>query len=313
MTYSLKGGEIVEARVASSPQEIAVAKLRWLGVQVFRARDGGVAGQIAVEPAQLEALEGVRVDRLQRFRVVQEEHLQILAPSPLSRARPVPFLDAQSHEDLVARVARAWAIAVGQARRVLDTARDLARDAHLLMDPWRVEGTVQFGNDEVRVLFSSGGDRACVCGLNGRALVVQPLNPRIIIPVRDESSREERDGLWRAAIEQARTCLGAQPEPTKDEMSLSIDLASQDLELSYPEHGATPEYSGPPGMARPGQVAAPPVITGVLERPPPRMPPPRPRAAPAVGPPMSTERPSDSLDLASLDLSEDLGTYDLPD
>jgi len=326
MTYYLQGGEIVEARVASNPTEVAGAKLQWLGVQVYRSRDGGVMGQIALDPAQLESLDGVRVDRIQRFKVVSEDHLQVLPPSPLSRCRAVRFMDAQSHEELAYRISSAWAEVVAAARRTLDRARTLAQDAHLLMDPWRIEGTLQVGGDDVRVLFSAAGDRACVCGLNGRALVVQPVAPRIIIPVQSEASREEHDQLWRSAIEQARTCVGRQPEPVSEQMSLSIDLASQDLEASYGVVDNTgPAHAGPPGTVGPGHAAAPPVITGTKMSPPPRMPPPRPASSPGarpnlsvVPPPAAAAPPLDSLDLGSLDLSSadlslDLATVDLPD
>lgn len=297
MTYYLKGGEIVEARVASNSAEIASAKLHWLGVQVYKARDGGVMGQIIIDPSQLPPLEGVRVDRVQRFKVLGEDRLSFVTPSPLARCAPVNFMDAQSHADLENRVATAWQRVVAQAKVTLETARSLAQNAHLLLDPWRIEGTVEVGQDEVRVLFSAAGDRACVCGLNSRALVVQPLGPRVIIPVQSEAPDFEQQGLWRAAIEQARTCLSNQTPALPEETSLSLDLASQDLESSY----------GP--LA--GLNLAAPEILGVGTQPPPRMPPPRLVTPPPARPPFPpfSSANADSLDLASLDLD----SIDLPD
>lgn len=330
MTYSLKGQEIISARVTSACEATAVKKLRWLGVQVYKGRDGTIMGQMMVTPASFESLDGVRIECSQRFKVVREERIQFLAPSPLARCRPVSFLSAQSHASLESQVAVAWQHVVGQARSTLDTARALSQNARQLLEPWRIEGTVQIGQDEVRVLFSSAGDRACVCGLNGRALVVQPVSPRVIVPVHNESPQYEQDSLWRAAIEQARSCLGrAVPVQNNDE-SLSLDLLSQDLESSY---GPNANLMGP-------QLSA--VITGVADTPP-RMPPPRgPSPAPSMRtpaqpiaaltprtiaahrpdaeppleilPPFHVRADEDSLDLSSLDLdSIDLGSLDLVD
>ncbi len=328
MTYSLKGQEIIAARVTSACEDTAVKKLRWLGVQVYKGRDGTVMGQMIITPASFENLDGVRMERSQRFKVVRDERIQFLAPSPLARCRPVDFLSAQSHTNLESQVAMAWQHVVGQARSTLDTARGLSHNARQLLEPWRIEGTVDVGQDEVRVLFSSAGDRACVCGLNGRALVVQPVSPRVIIPVHNEAPQREQDSLWRAAIEQARSCLGQQVPVQPHEESLSLDLLSQDLESSY---GPSTNLMGP-------QLSA--VITGVADTPPPRMPPPRaptpvpgrshppsqpiavvqPRAIVAHRPPPPDTEVTPfqvcaddaSLDLSSIDLdSIDLGSLDL--
>jgi len=300
MTYYLKGGDIVEPRVASNAAEVASAKLRWLGVQVYQARDGTVMGQFVIDPGGFEPLEGVRIDRVQRFKVHGEDRISFCPPSALSRCPPVNFMDAQSHEDLETKVAAAWRAVAAQARQTLETARSLAQNAHLLLEPWRIEGTAQVGRDEVRVLFSSGGDRACVCGLNGRALVVQPVTPRVIIPVFNEDPEHEQQSLWRSAIEQARSCLSTQSPALPEENSLSLDLASQDLASSYGDVAH---------LAQEAQVMA--HSQGVPA--PPRMPPPRapaaapvPVAAPAY-PPFASAN-ADSLDLASLDLD----SMDLP-
>lgn len=306
MTYSLRGGEIVEARVASSSKEVVVSKLRWLGVQVFKDPNGAVRGQVQIDPDGFTALEGVRLTSMQRFSVVGGEKLQILAPSPLARCRPVPLLDLQSHDELVRSIEFSWREVVGHANQALDRARVLSKTARLLMDPWRIEGTVDVGGEEVRLLFSAQGDRACVCGLSGRALVSQPAEARVILPVRHQMDAQEAAALWRAAIAQARACLGpALPEPEPDHVSLSLDLASQDLENSYGSNPAVPTPDRPPGMVGPGQVAPTPVVAGRVEV--------VPRLAPMpVDYPPRAEPDDDSLDLASLDLSADLDSLDLP-
>jgi hypothetical protein len=329
MTYSLKGEEIVEARVTSDPSDVAVAKLRWLGVQVFKGGDGSVMGQIRVQPLRFAPLAGVRLEPHHRFRVLDKHRLQILAPSPLARCAPVPYLDLQSHEALEGLVEQAWQAVVAEAGQALAIAAQVAPDAHLLMEPWRIEGTVKVGQDEVRLLFSARGDRACVCGLNGRALVRQPASARIILPVRTVAPREEQVALWRAAIEQARVCMGPEREVIPEQASLSLDLASQDLEASYtpkavPARPDTPHPGArPPGMVGPGQAASVgrltpvtlPVTVGQPVPPSPRFAPaPRPPTPPPVSeyPPVALA-PADSLDLLSLDLSTDLQSSDLPD
>ncbi|MCB9651117.1 MAG: hypothetical protein H6730_31670 [Deltaproteobacteria bacterium] len=326
MTYYLKGGEIVEARVTSDPADVAVAKLRWLGVQVYKGGDGGVMGQIRIQPLRYAPLPGVRLEVHNRFRVLDGHRLQVLAPSPLSRCRPVPFLDLQSHEQLEHALERSWQEVVAEATQALTYAAALAKDAHLLMEPWRIEGTVRVGQDDVRLLFSARGDRACVCGLNGRALVRQPSNARIILPVRTTAPREEQVGLWRSAIEQARVCVGPEPEAVPEQAELSLDLASQDLESSYgprvvPQPAAVPPRA-PPAQTVPTQVASvarmAPIPRSAPPAPLPQAIPKAPRFAPPPRPPQSAFPPvdlarEDSLDILSLDLSGDLSSGDLPD
>ena len=310
MTYYLKGGEIVEARVTSDPADVAVAKLRWLGVQVYKGSDGSVMGQIRVQPLRYTPLPGVRVEPHHRFRVLEGHRLQVLASSPLARCRPIPYLDLQSHLELENGLERAWRDAVEDAAQALAHATQVAPDAHLLMEPWRIEGNVKVGQDEVRLLFSARGDRACVCGLNGRALVRQPTGPRIILPVRTEAPREEQVALWRAAIEQARGCVAPQPEAVPEQAELSLDLASQDLEASYTPRAVagtplSPPPPRPPGMMGPGQAPPPPLGRFAPVR---RAQPVPPEGAfPPILPPAE-----DSLDLESLDLSGDLLSSDLP-
>ena len=255
--------EQIAGQQSARARGVALSKLRWLGVQVYAGTDGIVRGQIQVDPRRFDPFEPARIAPLQRFEAIGPDRLHISPPEPLSQLGPVLFIDAQSHEELVARLAVGWRELVQRTRGALSVARTLSPDARLELDPWRIEGSLAVFGHAVRLLFSSRGDRACISAVDGRPVISQATSGRVILPVAGPPDARESEERWRAALEQAKACLGlVEPvvTPTREEESLSIDLLSRDLdpcssdtlqlEATTPPQSAPRALSAAPGAGR---------------------------------------------------------------
>ncbi|MEL7370560.1 MAG: hypothetical protein AAFN74_16690, partial [Myxococcota bacterium] len=143
-------------------------------------------------------------------------------------------------------------------------------NAQLFGDPWRIEGEVTFRQHTIRIMFSTRGDRACVCAVDGRPVDRAPQR-RKILPVDKHLSEALWQTLLADAVAQAIPCLGL-PVVAREERRLSIDLASRDLAVR-------------PTVELPPEIPVPTVVS-----PPPRLPPRAAEAPLMVG--AKTSRPS---------------------
>ena len=109
-------------------------------------------------------------------------------------------------------------------------------------------------------MFSTRGDRACVCAIDGRPVDRAPVR-RKILPVDAKLNQQVWHSLLADAVAQAKPCLGP-PVVSREERQLSIDLASRDLAAR-----STVEI--------PERILAPTVVSPPPRLPPPRNPPPR--------------------------------------
>ena len=278
-TYQLSR-EQVSGQHSGSYREEALRCLAAAGVPAAVDTDGVVRGVFTLEPRQFKTLPGAPIAPRQAFEVHMPGTLRFADPSPLSQLGDVPFLEATSLNRLTDKLIRAWSQRVQLIEAAVLTARGLAPNAQLYGDPWRIEGEVSYQNHMIRVMFSTRGDRACVCAVDGCPVDRAPVR-RKILPVDAKLNQEFWHSLLADAVDQAKPCLGP-PVVSREERQLSIDLASRDLEIR-------PIVDLPSRVTVSTVVAAPPKV------PPPRNPPPRNspsgppaaaqvQAAPALGP-----------------------------
>lgn len=323
------------------PPELArsAERLGRLDVQLSVV-EGTVLGSVMVQPLRFDPLEPVIIHPLQRFEVLPAEKIRVIGSSPLAHLGPVSFASVPVGGSLAQLLELAWREHVRLVKAALVRARQLARDAQLLLDPWRVEGSLLYNGERVQLLFSSKGDRACVSGLNGRPTVKPPRLPRVILSVDPTDDFLETDRKWRVAIEQARACLGPTEDVVPEEGQLSLDIASRDLETSYdpeppprlPPPRAPSPIPDPPRAPPPSAAKVRPAVHGSLSaRPPPaeqdrprQGPAPRvmpaPATSPAAAPPKAPPRPAAPLTalpalnprVAEANPSLDLTSDDLP-
>ncbi len=253
-TYQLTRDQVSGQHAAGFRDE-ALRCLGGAGIPAAVDTDGVVRGVLHVEPRWFKSMPGAPIGPLQAFEVHMPGTLRFADPSPLSQLGNLPFLEAPSLRRLTDRLVRAWAQRVQLIEAALLTARELAPNAKLYGDPWRIEGEVPFREHMVSVMFSTRGDRACVCAIDGRPVDRAPVR-RKILPVDAQLNPEFWHSLLAAAVAQAKPCLGP-PAVSREERRLSIDLASRDLAIV-------------PTVELPDRVTAPTVIA-----PPPRLPPPR--------------------------------------
>lgn len=199
---------------------------------VRRRSDGAIEGRLSVDPAAFEVIDGVEVKALHRFLVIDSERLVFSAPSPFAALGPVPFARASRSRQLLLIVQQSWRGLVARTRPSLELAQTLAPNAQVFGSPWRIEGSLRIHYEDVRLLFSRRGARACICALNGRPIVRAPNEPRVVIaaPLRgsDDAIRER----WNRAIEQAKNCAEEDPRDAGlavESYHISLDLAGRAL------------------------------------------------------------------------------------
>lgn len=197
--------------------------------------EGTVLGTAMVQPLRFDPLEPVVIHPLQRFEVLPAEKIRVIGSSPLAHLGPISFASVRPGDPIGQLLELAWREHVKLTKGAIIRARQLARDSQLYLDPWRIEGSLDYNGERIQLLFSSRGDRACVSGINGRPMVQPPRLPRVILAVDPTDDFLETDRKWRVAIEQARACLGPSPQVVAEEGQLSLDIASRDLETSYSE------------------------------------------------------------------------------
>lgn len=315
-TYQLTR-EQVSGQQACGFRDQALRCLAAAGVPAAVDTDGVIRGVLGVEPRRFRTLPGAPIAPRQAFEVRVPGTLRFADPSPLSQLGDLPFLEAPSQTRLLEKIIRAWGQRVLLIEAAVLSARDLAPNAQLFGDPWRIEGEMSFGSHLVRMMFSTRGDRACVCGLDGRPVDRAPVR-RKILPVDQELTGEIWHALLAEAVGQARACLGP-PVISREERQLSVDLASRDLEIrptvDVPVHMAPTVVSRPPRRSPRPQVVPPdqrPTVIGPPPSPPPRRPP------PASGPTLrAVARPDPrglalTIDDADVLVTTDLSTRDLP-
>ena len=251
MTYRLKEGEIVDATLIPRPQNPLV-HLRQIGVRLYRAPDDTFLGRLSIDPLRFTGLEGLLPEPVQQVRISDSESFVFVPPSPLARLMAIPFRRANTFEALQDLIEKQWQKLVEETMKALEQARSLASNARVMAHPWRIEGSVRVHYEDLRLLFSPRGDRACVCGINGRALIVQPEGPRVVIPVPPRMTQSELSALWSQAIAQAEACVAPRSDrSSKEDDALSIDLADQALIASYEEEQAPKRSEPPPAKPRP--------------------------------------------------------------
>ncbi len=282
---------IVTPEETSRQRNLAITRLRALGAQ---ASDGTLRGQVKVRNERLTAVMGVAAEPIQRFELMTPEQLRFSPPSLLEHAGAVSFMDLDRPDAFLARIEGLWADLARRTQQAVLSARQLSADAQLLVDPFRIEGSVNKHGEKLRLLFSLRGDRACISAVNGRPVVAQPKTPRVVLLTQTHENPVDLERRWRAAIEQAKACLMAvHGAPSKDEDQMSIDLATRDLELSYtPPAAPKPKYEAPNA---PPKASGPWTAQSHESLYVPRMPP------PPVAKPTVKEREA-SLDLSSADL-----------
>ena len=258
-TYQLTRHE-VSGQHAVGFRDEALRCLGAAGIPAAVDTDGIIRGVLSVDPRQFESLPGAPIGPRQAFEVHMPGTLRFADPSPLSQLGNLPFLESPSLQKLTDKLVRAWAQRVQLIDAAVLTARGLAPNARLHGDPWRIEGEVPFQQHVVRIMFSTRGDRACVCAIDGRPVDRAPAR-RKILPVDGKLNPEVWQSLLADAVAQAKPCLGP-PVVSREERQLSIDLASRDLAAQ-----STVEI--------PDRILAPTVISPPPRLPPPRNPPPR--------------------------------------
>ena len=207
-------------------------QLRAIRLPVHRTSEGTIEGQLSIDPSRFESLPGIELERLHPFRVVDAERLVFVMPSPFAALGPVSFGRASRANALSLMVEQTWRGLVAQTRPCLELAQALAPNARVLGNPWRIEGSLRIQYEDVRLLFSRRGDRACICALNGRPIVGLLDGPRMTIPVPLRRREEEASVLWGQAIEQAKRGIEAESMDDGDEADahhISLDLAEKAL------------------------------------------------------------------------------------
>ena len=248
MTYRPRQGEIINATMELEGRFDTVSHLHSLGVRLYRGPGGAPHGRLSIDPVRFHGLEGLLLETVQHVRVFDSEHLVFTPPSPLARLGHVRFREIATFEQLQDELEGRWRTLVQQTVAALARARSVASNARVIAHPWRIEGSVRIHYEDLRLLFSQRGDRACVCGMNGRALAVQPEGPRVIIPVPLEGDQAELSALWSRAIAQAETCVAPTVEvetETEGTDAISLDLADQALIASHTECAKRCERRGP--------------------------------------------------------------------
>ncbi len=255
-TYQLSREE-VSGQHGAVHRDQALRCLGAAGIPAAVDTDGVVRGVLSIDPKRFKTLPGAPIGPRQAFEMRVPGTMRFADPSPLSQLGDLPFLESPSLPRLIEKLIRTWSQRVQLIEAAVLAARRLAPNAQLFGDPWRIEGEVSFGNQMVRMMFSTQGDRACVCAIDGCPVDRAPV-PRKILPVDADLPQPAWEYMLAGAIAQAKPCLGP-PVVTREERQLSIDLASRDLEF-----GSSAEP--PPTLP----VPVPTMIT-----PPPRLPPPR--------------------------------------
>lgn len=247
-TYQLSRIQVT-GQQARRDRELSLRHLAAMGIPAAIESDGTVRGVITIDPRRFLALPGAPIAPRQAFEVTIPGTLRFADPSPLSQLGDLPFMETTSLAKMVDRLVRAWSQRVQLIEAALLTARNLTPNAQLFGDPWRIEGEVSFRHCTVRIMFSTRGDRACVCAVDGRPVDRAPQR-RKILPVDSRLSDELWQTLLADAVAQAIPCLG-QPVVSRAEMRLSIDLAARDLAVR-------PTVELPPEIPVPTVVSAPP-------------------------------------------------------
>ncbi len=306
-TYRLQGREILDARVVRVATDATL--LREMGLTVRPGPDGRLTGRLRVPPLRFDGLADIMPEPVQAFVVTGPQRLSIMAPSPLSRCGMVPFGNMRDVNEIVDVLAARWRAVVDQTREALQSSRQLAANARVMLDPWRIEGQIEVHQQQVRLLFSPKGNMACINGLGGRPLVERAVGPRVMIPVPCIGPAAELQALWQRALAQANQCVAQAQVVIVEDEAMSLDIADEDLVAAY--EAEAKRRAG--ATRRSAQQAAAGTAPGrILAAPPPRVQPVM--AAPMRPDPVAQPRAdAQAQDTAlSMDMSIDFNSSDLP-
>lgn len=226
-------------RDASSDRNRFVLKLHQMGIAAAVTPEGGIVGQVVLPTGDLDRIDGIAPTSRPRFSCIDFEHLRFDAPDPLARLDPISAADVDDMAVLAERIRTKWNELAAQTNRALERSRQLAPNAKLRLDPFRIEGTVRYGADMLTLLFSSRGHRACISAVGGQPVAFLPSAPRIILDA-TQGRPTQRDPVWDDAVAQATACLPPAPA-TPEEHEMSVDLASRDLGSLDLDSGDLPE------------------------------------------------------------------------
>ena len=293
-TYQLSR-EQVSGQQAVAYRDQALRSLAAAGVSAAVDTDGVVRGVLTIDPRRFKTMPGAPIAPRQAFEVRVPGAIRFRNPSPLSQLGDLTFMEAPSLPRLMEKLIRAWSQRVQLIEASVLAARRLSPNAQLFGDPWRIEGEVSFRDQVIRMMFSTRGDRACVCAIDGCPVDRAPVS-RKILPVDAELEPQIWEELLVAAVLQARPCLGP-PVVSREERQLSIDLASRDLEHNQPDivssrAATTAARSSPPPQRSPRHYSSLPTAPTPRDSSPPTRTPPHGSGVPARTPPNGSGLPA---------------------
>ena len=164
-SYSVHKGSSAAARTECLEQ------LSAMGVSAKADDEGKIEGRLWLDIRKLPCIGGIGLSANVTFTCTDYVHLVFDDTTALKRLGPVPFLDLTNREGLTQRVVEGYERVAVEAESALKRARQLTPSAQFLLNPARIEGSVSYGGERIVLLFSSKGHRACIFGIEDRAVM----------------------------------------------------------------------------------------------------------------------------------------------
>lgn len=212
----------------AAAREACLAQLEKLGLRAETDSDGLIRGRMWLDIRKLPCIDGIGLAANVQFTCPDHASIEFDDATALCRIEPVPLAGVDTREGLERRIVQRYEKLVDQTQAALRRARKLAPDAHILLSPFRLEGSVEYAGERLLLLFASRGHRACILGIDDRPVSFLPSEPRIVFDAA-EGPPSFPHARWDAGVEQARACLGEAAVPTEEEVQRSVDLVSRDL------------------------------------------------------------------------------------